>query len=89
MCSSDLLTIAQGKLRDSIRSGDQRLYVRVATPTECAASASGDQTTTAQLDPEFAATLTAITDRGDQAIVQLNACIKQYNEMREEINGNP
>jgi hypothetical protein len=82
------LTVAQGKLRDSIRSGDQRLYVRVATPTECSSTAGGNSTTTAQLDPVFADSLVAITDRGDQAIVQLNSCIAEYNKMREIVNAN-
>jgi hypothetical protein len=81
------LTVQQGKLRDAIRVGDQRLYVRVATPTECSSTSNGDSTTTAQLDPEFASSLVSITDRGDQAIVQLNACIKSYNEMRGIVNG--
>jgi hypothetical protein len=80
------LTNTQSKLRDAIHSGDQRLYVRVSTPTQCASSGNGDSTTAAQLDPEFAESLVSITDRGDQAIIQLNACIKSYNEMREVVN---
>lgn len=84
--AQDQLTATQKKLSDAIRTGNQRLYVRVATPIGCSSTASGDTTTTAQLDPEFAQSLVAITDRGDQAIVQLNACIAQYDKIREIVN---
>ena len=80
------------KLNADITTGKLQLYVRTKATanTSCpnAPTTSGPDTSTAQLDPEFAATLTAITDRGDQAIVQLNACIKQYDEMREIVNAN-
>jgi hypothetical protein len=75
----------QSQLRDAVRTGNQRLYVRLAT--DPANPSSSDGKTAAQLDPVFAESLVAITDRGDQAIVSLNACIDQYDKMREIVSG--
>ena len=85
--TQDKLTTAQKQFRDAVHSGNQRLFVRVATPTECSASTGGDSTTTAKLDPAFADSLVSITDDGDSAIVQLNACIDRYETMRKLVNG--
>ena len=79
------LAIQQRQLRDAIHNGDQRLYVRVNTPTEC--SSSDNSTATAELDRETSESLIAITQDGDKAITDLNQCVKQYNEMREVVNG--
>jgi len=85
--TQDKLTVAQKQFRDSVRSGDQRMFVRVAAPVGCAASANADSAPTAQLDPAFADSLVSITDDGDSAIVQLNACIDRYEAMRKIVNG--
>jgi hypothetical protein len=77
----------QSKRNSDIAAGNQRLFVRLAAPADNAAPAAGNDARGAQLDPEFAATLVGPTDRGDQIIVKYNACIKQYNEMREVVNG--
>lgn len=82
--AQDKLAATQKQYRDAVRSGDQRLYVRLASPVGCAAN--GDSIQTAQLDPTFADSLVAITDDGDKAITDLNACIAQYNSIREIVN---
>jgi ATPase subunit of ABC transporter with duplicated ATPase domains len=43
----------------------------------------------AELDRETAKTLIAITDDGDKAIRQLNACIDAYNAVYQTLKGNP
>jgi hypothetical protein len=83
--AQDKLAATQKQYRDAIRSGNERLYVRIATPVGCAST--GDSTTSAQLDPTFADALVSITDDGDKAITDLNACIDQYNKMRGIVNG--
>lgn len=79
----------EDKLRADIATGERRLFIPVKAP-ECAVSTtadsttpSGDTETRAELDPRIAESLIDLTSRGDQAIRSLNACIDQYNEMRE------
>lgn len=58
--------------------------VHTATDTPIA---SGDSSqATAELDRETAKSLIAITDYGDKAIRQLNACIDAYNSVYESLN---
>ena len=80
--------IKETRLRDDIATGTLSLRVAVKTP-QCAlqaatdtAPASGDTETTAELDGRVAQALVDITSRGDQAIRSLNACIDQYDQMR-------
>ena len=72
--------IEADSLRDSIRSGERRLYV---TTTSSSCDPVPGTTTTpgvdhaagrAELDPDHAARIIRITDRGDRAIRQLQAC---------------
>ena len=83
------LTSLQKKRSADIASGNQRLFVKLATPSANAASADGCPAPTAQLDPEFAQSLVAITDDGDAAIRKLNACLAVYETVRKMINGTP
>jgi len=77
----------EDKLRTDIASGERKLFIPVQT--SCGVSTSADSTaptgnteTRAELDPRIAQSLVDLTSRGDQAIRSLNACIDQYNEMR-------
>jgi Lhr-like helicase len=86
--ANDVAKVKENKLRNDIVSGKLRLFVPVQTP-ECAVPAAedtpapvGDTETRAELDPRIAESLVDLTSRGDQAIRSLNACIDQYNEMR-------
>ena len=85
--------LAQQKRNSDIATGALKLRVPVQAPV-CAVSAdsdapapSGDSVqATTELDPAFARSLVAITDDGDKAIRQLNACIDAYNTAFQTIN---
>jgi len=75
---------SKGKqLTDAIRSGQQRLFVPITTPSGCASSASGNTETRAELDKSVAEALVRIAIDGDKSIVYLNSCIDRYNQVRE------
>ena len=86
--ANDVAKVKENKLRSDIASGKRKLFIPVQAPN-CpvsaatdAAPAVGDTETRAELDPRIAQSLVDLTSRGDTAIRQLNACIDQYNEMR-------
>jgi prophage endopeptidase len=74
-----------------VRSGAIRLSIPIAAcPAELGADSataggSGNETR-AELKPETASTLDAITVDGDDAIRTLNSCIDIYNRIREKYN---
>jgi hypothetical protein len=85
--------IAQQKRNLDIDSGALRLRLPVKASvctlqaTADTPIASGDSVqTSAELDGETAKSLVAITDDGDKAIRQLNACIDAYNSVYETLN---
>ena len=67
------------QLRADVASGAVRLSVRASCS---ATTASGDSEARAELDPKVADDLIAITNDGDQAIIELNTCIDLYNKLR-------
>lgn len=85
--------LAQQKRNSDIDSGALRLRLPVKAPV-CPVPASDDPPVasgdsvqaTAELDREVAKSLVAITDDGDKAIRQLNACIDAYNNVYETLN---
>jgi hypothetical protein len=67
------------QLRADVAAGAVRLSVRAS----CSAStAAGDSEARAELDPKAADELISIAADGDQAIIELNACIDFYNNLR-------
>lgn len=79
------------RLVADIRSGAQRLSIAASCPSQ----APGDSTVTAgsgpgdaraELDRSAAEALVAIASDGDTAIRERNACIQQYNAVRETLN---
>ena len=87
--ANDVAKVKEAKLRNDIVSSKLRLFVPIQAP-DCplqaptdATPAAGDTETRAELDPRIAESLIDLTSRGDQAIRSLNACIDQYNEMRD------
>ena len=81
------------KERDAaIASGNLKLRIPVKTPV-CPVQAAGDPAPTprdsvqagAELDAKTAQSLVAITDDGDKAIRQLNACIDAYNAIYQTL----
>jgi len=85
--------LAQQKRNADIDSGALKLRIPVKAP-ECPVHtatdtpvASGDSVqATAELDGATAKNLIAITDDGDKAIRQLNACIDAYNNIYNTLN---
>jgi len=69
----------------AIVDGTLRLSIPTKSPL-CAATgstpASDNTEARAELEPAFAQSLLAITDEGDNAIRQLNACIDAYNTIQ-------
>jgi hypothetical protein len=85
--------IAQQKRNLDIDSGALRLRLPVKAPV-CAVQATSDTPTESrdsvqtgtEFDAKTAKSLVAITDDGDNAIRQLNACIDAYNTVYETLN---
>jgi hypothetical protein len=85
--------LAQQKRNLDIDSGALKLRIPVKAPV-CPVHtatdtpvASGDSVqATAEFDGETAKSLVAITDDGDKAIRQLNACIDAYNNVYQTLN---
>ena len=70
------------KLRIPVKASNCAVYTAPDTPV-----ASGDSVqATAELDRETAKSLIAITDDGDKAIRQLNACIDAYTTVYQTLN---
>ena len=89
--------LAQQKRNADIDSGAFKLRLPVKTPV-CPVHASADApvasgsdtgTASAELDPETAKSLIAITEEGDAAIRKLNACINLYNQTIEALKVKP
>ena len=70
------------KLRIPVQSPVCPVHTASDTPAESRDSVQ----TSAELDGEVAKSLVAITDDGDKAIRQLNACIDAYNTVYETLN---
>jgi len=84
--------LAQQKRNADIDSGALRLRLSVKAPVCPVHTASdtpvanGDSVqASAELDGEIAKSLVAITDDGDKAIRQLNACIDAYESVRKSL----
>ena len=89
--------LLQQKRNSDIDSGALRLRVAVKA-SECAVQASSDAPVTsgdnsgsasAELDPEIAKALIAITDEGDAAIRKLATCVSLYNEALQTLKVKP
>lgn len=67
------------QLRADVATGAVRLSVRASCS---ATSAAGNSEARAELDGQTAQDLIAIAADGDQAIIELNACVDFYNNLR-------
>lgn len=86
--ANDVARIKETKLRTDLASGERKLFIPVKAP-ECAVptpadapAPSGNTEARAELDGRVAQALVDLTNRGDQAIRQLNTCIDQYEKVR-------
>jgi hypothetical protein len=85
---------AQNRLVADIRRGAQRMSIAAKCPAPAGqaptdpatASAAGPDAPRAELDATAAADLVAIAADGDNAIRERNACVEQYNRVREALN---
>jgi len=87
--ANDAVTEKQSALDRAIRAGRVRLPASSCVPaTQSAAAPSGNRDeTVSESDRETLRLIAQIAADGDRAIVQLNACIDAYNQVRETING--
>lgn len=90
MEANDAITQKQSALDRAISSGRVRL-----PSSSCVQASSSAGTTTgnsqeagSESDRETLRLIAQIAAEGDRAIVQLNACIDAYNQVRETINAN-
>ena len=86
--AKDELKSKQASINARIDSGELRL------PSSCALqastdTASGNGSQGSQSDRQAIKDIVALTTEGDKAIIERNACIQQYNEVRETINVKP
>ena len=88
--------LAQQKRDLDIDSGALRLRIPVKAPvcpihtaTDTPVASGDSVQATAEFDRETAKSLVAITDDGDKAIRQLNACIEAYNNVYQTLNKSP
>ena len=86
--SNDVAKAKETKLRSDIATGKRKLFIPIQAPDRAVPAAAdspaavGNTETRAELDSGIAQSLVDLTSRGDQAIRSLNACIDQYNQMR-------
>ena len=79
----------QSALERAIRAGRVRLPAPscVQAPAGAAAPAADSPEAPSESERQTLAAIAAIVADGDRAINQLNACIDQYNQVMEQING--
>ena len=84
------------KAKDDIKTKTASINARIDSgelrlPSTCGVQAStsssdGNQADGAQSDRQAVKDIVAIASDGDKAIVKLNACISQYNEVMQTVN---
>jgi prophage endopeptidase len=88
------VTSERDQLAEQLRTGAVRVSVPALTRSRaCPATGAADPAPAspaaearAELDPAFATAVARITSDGDSAIVDLNACIDRYNDVRARSN---
>jgi len=87
--ANDSITQKQSALDRAISNGRVRLpSASCVQASASATTASGNRDEArADADTETLRLIAQIAADGDRAIVQLNACIDAYNQVREQVNG--
>lgn len=86
--ANDEITQKQSALDRAISAGRVRLRTASCVQADASAPApSGNQQAGTDADAETLRLIAQIAADGDRAIVQLNACIDAYNQVREQVNG--
>jgi hypothetical protein len=87
------------KAKDELKSKQVSINARIDAgelrfPSNCSLQASSSASTNngnqgSESDRQAIKDIVAITTEGDKAIIERNACIQQYNEVRETLNVKP
>ena len=87
--ANDAITEKQSALDRAISSGRVRLRSTSCVQASASATAASGNSSEAksESDTETLRLIAQIAADGDRAIVQLNACIDAYNQVREQVNG--
>jgi hypothetical protein len=86
--AKDEISKKQSTMRQLASTGELRLPSSCVQASTNSTPASGDRNTDAsELERQTINALIDIVSEGDKAIVQLNACIAAYDEVREKVNG--
>ena len=87
--ANDVITQKQSSLDRAISAGRVRLPAAgcVQASSSATPAAGNSAEAAAESDRETLRLIAQIAADGDRAIVQLNACIDAYNQVREQVNG--
>jgi len=86
--ANDSITQKQSALDRAISAGRVRLpAARCVQASPSAAAPGGNQQDGSESDRETLRLIAQIAADGDRAIVQLNACVDAYNQVRSQVNG--
>ena len=83
--AKDELKTKQADINARIDTGELRLPTSCAVQTASSAATS-DGNQGSQSDRQAIKDIVALTTEGDQAILERNACIVQYNQVKETLN---
>jgi hypothetical protein len=91
MEANNAITEKQSALDRAIRSGRMRLPASscVQSSSSTGPAPSNRPEAATESDTETLRLIAQIAADGDRAIVQLNACIDAYNQVKDTINGKP
>lgn len=86
--ANDAITQKQTALDRAIGAGRVRIpSARCVQGSPSAPAAGGNQQAGSESDTETLRLIAQIAADGDRAIVQLNACVDAYNQVRSQVNG--
>jgi hypothetical protein len=86
--AKDEIKSKQASINARIDSGELRLPASSCVQASSSAS-SRDASQGSESDRQAIKDIVALTTEGDKAIIERNACIQQYNEVRETLNVKP
>ena len=88
--AKDAIQSQQAVINSRIDAGELRLPSSCGVQTNAdAGTTSGDSAHASDIERQTIKALADIAADGDKAIVQLNACIDWYNQVREKVNDKP
>ena len=85
--ANNVITQKQSALDRAINSGRVRLNSSCVQASSSATTTSGNNAEATESERETLRLIAQIAAEGDRAIIELNACIAAYNQVREQVNG--